>query len=202
MRRLLAVLALGAVVVACSEQATSPQPRTPAIAADFMNNPDNGNPRILRGVYDFAASWTDPSNGLRATHWTYQAVEGCGDTPDGGLVGWQEVATFDANDFLASRFIANAKGMVWIRIRDLTTPGDCFGARLVATGWGTLHYTDNDEIAWYPNSRNNIDAWTFRAEGTLTTPDGRTVRYSGHYHATWDPSTLAPRNEVFQVTVH
>lgn len=38
MRRWLAVLALGAVVVACSEQATSPQPPTPSFSATSVRD--------------------------------------------------------------------------------------------------------------------------------------------------------------------
>ena len=57
---MLAALTVGAVVVACSEQATAPQPRTPPIAANFMNDPDSGNPRIWR--YDggwWGIAWGD-----------------------------------------------------------------------------------------------------------------------------------------------
>ncbi len=203
MRRWFAVLALGAVVAACSEQTTSPRPRTPAVAADFTNNLDNGNPRIWRGEYDWGIAWTDPSNGLRVAHRTFPVVgEGCGDFEAGPLVAAQEVAWVDAADFMASRFILNAKGDVWIIVRDLNAPGDCFGNRLVAEGWGTIHATDSDEIAYYPNDRHNDDAVGNSAEGALTTPDGRTVQYSGFFRYTFDPATGALRHVGYKVSVH
>jgi hypothetical protein len=202
MRRVLAVLALGAVLVACSERATSPQPQTPAIAADFMNNPDNGNPRISRSNWDIAVGWGDPTNGLRAAHWTYQVAEGCGDTPDGGFLDGQAVVTFDQISSFATRAIANAKGRVWIRVRDLNTPGDCFGTRLVATGWGTLHYHDNNLLAEDPNNQIHENAYGFTAEGTLTTPEGGRVKYSGHSNCQWKPADVNTWTCTEQVNLH
>lgn len=208
MHKPIAVLAFLALSAACTDQATAPQPQaSPTLASSFMNNPDNGNPRIWRGSNDeYGLSWTDPSNGLRASHWTFHAVEGCGETPDGGSIDFQEVVREDFDDFFASRLILNAMGKVWIRIRDLNTPGDCFGAKFVASGWGTLHLNDNDEISGYPgNPRHNANAWSFRAQGTLTTPDGRKVQYSGYMHYTWLGLDAGYGNfqvENFKVSVH
>lgn len=203
MRRLLAVIALGAVVAACSEQATSPRASTPAVAADFMNNPDNGNPRIFRGEYDWGIAWTDASHGLRAIHRTYPLTGvGCDEFEAGPLVAAPEVAWIDAADFMASRFVLNAKGDVWIIIRDTNAPGDCLGNRLVAAGWGKIHINDNDELAYYPNSRNNMDAVGCSAQGTLTTPDGGTVEYSGFWRYTFDPDAYTVIHESFKVSVH
>jgi hypothetical protein len=194
-------LALSAALpVACSEQPSAPLQQTPAVAADFINNPDNGNPRILRSQQDLAVSWTDPSNGLRATHWTYNAIDGCGDTPP-GAVDWQQVATLDTIDFYASRFIENAKGRVWIRIRDTTKPGDCFGNLLVAQGWGTIHYLDSDQIGNWPPDQTYVDAYGFEADGVLTTPDGGQVNYRGYWHGVFDSDAGTGRDH-FQVRLY
>jgi hypothetical protein len=195
------VLALpAAMLAACNEQPAAPAQQTHALVANFTNNPDNGNPKIFRGTTGFfAISWSDNTNGLRASHWTYQASAGCGDTPAGGYLDFQELTKLDPNDTAATRYMANAKGPVWIRVRDLNNPGDCFGdGTLVASGWGTLHYTDNDETGGGSN-RNNTNAFGFTAQGTLTTVDGKQVNYSGHSNCTWrdlDPSTLRCTNQV------
>ena len=171
MRRLLAVLALGALVVACSERPTAPQPRTPAVAADFMNNPDNGNPRIYRTTEGTGACWTDPATGLRACHWSYALPDyGCGDLP-GSVTNVQYIVPSDT----ARRIIANLKGSAWIKVRDTNAPGDCFGNQLVATGWGDLKYNDNNVVGV---GRQN--AWSYVASGNLVTPTGQPVKYSGH----------------------
>ena len=67
MRRLLAVLALGAVVVACSEQATNPQTRTAAIApmSDISNAPAQSG-IVVRYGFPTGVIWEDASTGLVA----------------------------------------------------------------------------------------------------------------------------------------
>ena len=64
-------------------------------------------------------------------------------------------------------------------MRDLTQPGTCFDSKLVAEGWGTVHNNDNDLLGVAPGDRN-ANAWGFAGRGTLTTPGGGTVGYSGH----------------------
>jgi hypothetical protein len=194
-----------AVLFACERQ---PAPTAAAAsvtsyagptAADFMNNPDNGNPRFYRYQSDFGISWSDPTSGLRATHWTFPAQAGCGDWPQ-GVMDVQEVA-LDLTDPLAGRVLANAVGDVWIKVRDTNQAGDCFGSLLVAEGPGTLHYTDNDEYAFLPNDRSSLNGFGYMATGTLTTPDGRTVKYSGHLRMAYDPDLNTAKGSA-QVNLH
>jgi hypothetical protein len=192
------------LLVACSEQpTTTPETGIRSVAgpmaADFMNNPDNGNPRIYRNQVDFGVSWSDPTTGLRATHWTFEAQAGCGDWPS-GVMDLQEVSS-DPTDFFASRVNANGLAKVWIKVRDTNQPGDCFGNLLVAEGPGTLHYTDNDEYAYVPNDRNSKDAYGFMGQGTLTTPEGRNVQYSGHWRSVYDPD-VGTQTLNLQVVLH
>jgi hypothetical protein len=68
---------------------------------------------------------------------------------------------------------------VWITVRDLAQPGDCFDALLIAEGPGSLYGTDNDLFGVDPGA-SNTNAWGWSATGALTTPGGAEVGYSGH----------------------
>jgi hypothetical protein len=191
-----------AMLAACKDQPVAPRSDTRtftgAKANDFTNNPDV-NLRIWRGQSDFAIGWSDPTNGLRAAHWTYDAGPGCGTTPEGGFMDAQIV--INSRDTIA-RLIGNYKGRVWIRVRDMNQPGDCFGNKLVASGWGTLHYTDTDMLAETPTGHNSPDAWGVMAEGSLTTPDGAKVQYSGHVRQVWDDNAQIVVAQNAQVVLH
>lgn len=193
MKRSLALLALGAVLVACSEQATSPQPGTPAIAADFMNNPDGGLPVVARYQLDnFVAAWNNsPTNTVRAYHTTFPLSAAYGAAWDDAVCGptnptpgmhLQEVAHWDHNDPL-SVWIQNGVADVWIVLLDRTSSGPCNTLPVIASGWGKLHYTDNNATAaWGGHAPGIQDTWTFRAEGSLRTPAGAPVQYNGLMH--------------------
>ncbi len=169
-------LLLSALVVSCSDQAPV-VPLEDGPVFNWMNNPDNGNFRIFRSQQHIIACWTDSKTGLRGCHATVPL--GGGSEPDCGLqhlsdpADWQQVLV-DEDVF---RVVANAIGAVWITVRDLNTPGDCFGAALVAEGWGTMHYTDNDQFGTVVN---NTNAWGFMAAGDLTTTGGDPAKYNGH----------------------
>lgn len=181
--RKLAFILVPLVVLACEREPVAPAQEAPAF--DFMNNPDNGNVRIYRVAdNDFAVAWTDPRTNLRATHWSNRFVvtPGCGDF-EGGPASRQEVGLFLPDDMFASQLRVNEKGPVWIIVRDLNQAGDCFGAKLVAEGWGQAHYTDNDAFFIGPE-QPNANAWGFTGEGALTAPDGSTRRYAGHLRFT------------------
>ena len=179
--RLLALFTLVPLsLMGCGTEADTPSaPLAPAF--DFSNNPDNGNPRVYRYQDEFAIAWTDPKSGLRVTHWSSRFLEtpGCGNFEGGGPIAFQEVGLRDLDDLFASQIHANVMGDVWIIVRDLNTPGDCFGAALVAEGWGSVHYTDNDVFGLDP-AHPNTNAWGYMSNGVLTAPDGDAVRYSGH----------------------
>lgn len=193
MRQLLAVLALGAVLVACSEQATSPQSRATAIAADFTNNPDGGDPVVARYEFDnYYVAWNNaPTNTVRAYHTTFPLSAVLGSAWDDAACGpanptpglhLQEVAHWDHADPL-SIWIENGIADVWIVLVDRTGSGPCNTRPVTASGWGKLHYTDNNSTAaWGGHAPGIQDTWTFRAEGSLTTPAGARVQYNGLMH--------------------
>ena len=146
-------------------------------AFNWMNNPDNGNFRIFRFQDGLFACWTDPATGLRACHATIPL--GDGTEPDCGLQTGADPADWQAvlADVDAFRIAINAVGRVWITVRDENNAGDCFDAALVAEGWGSMHYTDND---LFGTAIHNANAWGFIATGNLTTTAGASAGYSGH----------------------
>ena len=191
-------------LVACDRQPSAPAgEETPAF--DFTNNLDNGNLRVTRFLQDeFIACWSDATNGLRACHATIPLGDGTEDDcgPQGQLdpVHVQEIGLFDPDvEFFVNWLHQNLKGRVWVTVRDLTQPGTCFDNRLVAEGWGKVHYTDNDLFGVGGPDRN-ANAWGFRGQGRLTTPAGRSVSYNGHtlfrFNRTADFKEVPPKVEV------
>lgn len=162
------------------ERGDSPSLSSESTQAKWDNNP--GNLRVYRDpVGFFAASWTDPETGLRATHTTVPL--GAPGANDCGLldlidpVDHQDVLVGPDPSFDGGRIIHVIDDELWIIVRDLTQPGDCFGAKLVAEGPGDFHGNDND-VSFTVN--NNDNTWGFSGHGNLTTPDGGSLRYNGH----------------------
>lgn len=187
MRALTLVLAFVLVAfLGCSDLTSPTTPSdAPAVGTEtalgkWDNNPDNGNPRIWRGPVHWATSWTDPGTGLRATHTTVplgDPVEtDCGLLELIDPIAHQDVI-FDPEDPTAGRVIHVVDDELWIIVRDVTQPGDCFGAKLIAEGYGDFHSNDNDVFF---SVENNTNTWGHSGHGLLTTPDGGTLRYNGH----------------------
>lgn len=184
MRNLTIPLVLLLSFVGCDQQPTAPVgEETPAL--NWMNNPDNDNIRIQRFQEHFAASWTDPKNGLRATHTTFpipfmDAPEtDCGPQTELTPLDVQDVGLIDAFDLFASQIRRNMRGPLWVIIRDVTRTGTCYGNKLIAEGLGEMHYIDSDLFGVGPEGEN-ANAWGFAGSGTLTKVGGGTLSYTGH----------------------
>lgn len=181
-RTTLLVVSLFFGLVACDRQPTAPLEET-SPAFNWINNPYTGNLRITRFMDGFAACWSDATNGLRACHSTVPLGDGtetdCGPQAVLDPVPFQWVGVIDPIDFFSSWIHQNARGKVWITVRDLTQPGACFGSRLIAEGWGTAQNNDNDLFGAAPDDKN-ANAWRFAGRGALTTPAGAAVSYTGH----------------------
>lgn len=179
-KRILFMLSLLVGLAACDRQPSAPVgEETPDL--NWMNNPDNDNLRITRFQDAFIACWSDATNGLRACHSTIPLGDGtetdCGPQDELDPIDFQWVGLIDEGNLFASWIHQNAKGQVWITVRDLNQPGSCFDNKLVAEGFGTVHNTDND---LFGTVDNNANAWGFAGRGKLTTPDGGAVTYNGH----------------------
>lgn len=197
------IVSLAAALAACARQPNAPAgDETPAF--DWTNNLDNGNLRITRFESEFITCWSDATNGLRACHSTIPLGDGtetdCGPQAELDPVQVQDVGLFDPDvPFFVNWLHENLKGAVWVTVRDLTQPGTCFDNRLVAEGWGNIHYTDNDLFGVGGPDRN-ANAWGFRSQGRLTSPAGSRVNYSGHTHFRFNRSAdfkeMPPKVEV------
>ena len=181
-KRTLFLASLLFVLVACGRQPTSPAGEdSPALS--WMNNPYNGNLRITRFNDGFIACWSDATNGLRACHSTIPLADGtlsCG--PQAVLdptIATQWVGLINELDLFTSWIRQNAKGQLWITVRDLNQPGTCAGNKLVAEGYGTLHNNDNDLFGGGSGGQNT-NAWRFDGRGKLPTPTAGSVVYNGH----------------------
>ena len=132
---------------------------------------------------------------------------GGGSEPDCGLqedeapVSYQDVGLFEQDpDLFCDNVVkTHSQGDVWVTVRDVNTAGDCFGAALVAEGWG--HYRDNDNDLCGPFSPgNNANAWGARANGKLTAVDGSLVNFHAHYHIAANENQFIVTS--FKVDVH
>jgi hypothetical protein len=183
MRNLALPLVLLLSFVACDQQPVAP----PAEALAKADNP-KANIQILRFQDHFAAAWGGfEESGLRAIHTTFPIPESddpfipetnCGPQADLDKIDFKRVGQENLVDFFASDFHMKANGRVWIIVRDRHQAGDCYGVKLIAEGWGTIKYNDNDWLGVAPGEKAT-NAWSFKATGTLTTPGGRQVRYEG-----------------------
>ena len=173
-------------LAACDQQTVAPEVEPgPALASARVDINKN---LVIRFQDHIAASWTDEDTSLRATHTTFpipgfddKPERDCGPQQDLAKVDFKQVGVVDPIDFFASELHVKASGPVWVIVRDLSQPGDCYGVKLIAEGPGTLQYLDND---WFGQNEGETQAnsWGFNASGTLTTPDGRSLSYQGHSH--------------------
>ena len=188
------------LIAACAQEPVAPTSQQISSGPSYAwaNNPDNGNPRIVRGADYFGTCWTDPSNGLRACHLVYPL--GGGGNPDCGLqedsdpIEYQDVGTWNPEDPYSSWIHRVVKGPVFITIRDVNQVGTCAGNVLVAEGWGEFRYIDNDTFG--SPLGGNTNAWRFRGNSNdLRAPDGTRMVYNGGGNLTYN-------NKKNELTVH
>jgi hypothetical protein len=178
-------LALLLPVAACDQQSVAPS--ADAVPAFAKAGIDKNT--VLRFQDHFATSWTDENSSLRATHTTFPIPFGgepetdCGPQSDLAPIDFKQVGVVDPVDFFASELHLKADGPVWVIVRDLSQAGDCYGVKLIAEGPGEIRYVDNDAFGVAPGEFAKNE-WGFKAKGTLTTPDGRTLSYRGTTHYT------------------
>ena len=185
MRNLGIPLVLLLSAAACEQQPAAPAvDKVPAFAQSGIDKNT-----VLRYQDHFATSWTDANSSLRATHTTFPIPfmggpeTDCGPQEDLAMIDFQQVGVVDPIDITASEVHTKATGPVWVIVRDVSQPGDCYGGTLIAEGPGELRYVDNDGYGVAPGEKAQ-NAWGFKASGTLTAPDGRVLDYKGTAHYT------------------
>lgn len=201
------ILSLLLLLVSCDRQPVGPV-SSDGSAFNWANNPDGGSVRISRVEEGFIVCWSDgaadAATGLRACHSTFPLGDGtesdCGPQAELDPIQIQRVGLVDELDLFASWLHQNAKGVLWITVRDLSQPGTCFDSKLVAEGWGNFHNNDNDLFGTAPDDKN-ANAWRFAAQGRLRTPTGGTVSYNGHLNFLFS-HTAGFKELSAQVAVH
>jgi hypothetical protein len=188
MRKSSIPVALLVSLLACDQQMVAPV-ADPGPNLARAEKVDANKNQVIRFQDHFAQSWTDANSSLRATHTTFpipfmdEAETDCGPQQDLAKFDFKQVGVEDPVDFFASEFHINASGPVWVIVRDLSQPGDCYGVKLIAEGPGDLRYLDNDAFGVAPGETAKNE-WGFNASGTLTTPDARVLAYKGFAHYT------------------
>jgi hypothetical protein len=183
---------------ACGNQPTAPDGSSllsPSFS--FGNNPDNGNPRIVRFERVFALLLTDPQTNLFAIHagsddqlaWQL----GCSGPPDFlNLVDVQQVV-HDPDDPTAGQIngLTLAREIyiaVFQGFDDWAASGfDCadLASRLLADGHGNMTLTDNDIFAFL-RENTNANAFGFVVQGNLDRVDGGGAHYNAVSKCVWD----------------
>ena len=197
MRRLLAVLALGAVVAACSEQVTTPEPGTPANAPSFgISNAPSESGIVLRGGLPFIFLQGVPSEGLEIVM-GIDGEEFCRQYPDNMDPGTWSVIAY-ADKMLIDRFLT-----LW-QAKDMPTQvwpwgggyAEHFcqhieeGVKPLATGFTRFSYFSSDY--WATGRGAVVDMW--KSHGLLTRPDGSRAVFSFQMQwRQWEPTKVTIR---------
>ena len=188
------VLLLGALGAACADQPAQPQ-QSPATGPSFSfsNNPDNGNPRIVRFGEAAGFLLVDPATNLFSLQASTNRQFGCNVPPD--LFTFMDVQNIlhNPDDPLAGQinevrlgrgvYLAVYQGYDGWEASGFDC-GDLF-ARKLAEGVGSFTNTDNDVFVFL-RENTNTNAFGFVAQGRLTLVGGGTAAYNGVSKCTWD----------------
>jgi hypothetical protein len=175
------------LMAACGEgNAPIGVPGTSHPQYSFMNNPDNGNPRIVRFGDVFAYLLIDPSTDRFSVQASTNRQFGCNESPDLiSLMEAQEIwhnvedpAAGQLNQLVLGRGIYIAVFEGWESW--LASGEDCADlfARKLADGIGNLTYTDNDFFSFLRETQN-ANAFGFSAQGKLNLVAGGSAHYNG-----------------------
>lgn len=175
------------LMTACGERNTPTEVTgTQDLQFSFANNPDNGNPRIVRFGDVFAFLLVDPRTDLFSVQASTNRQFGCNESPD--LISIMEAQEIwhNTDDPAAGQLnqLVLGKG-IYIAVFEgwegwLASGEDCgdLFARKLADGPGNFTYTDNDFFA-YLREHQNANAFGFTAQGNLNLLAGGTVHYNG-----------------------
>ena len=193
-RLIIGVGALSVVPIACTESPA--QPHTAVRVGPLASvswNPDNGNPRIIRGLDNTGFLVIDPATDMFSIQSWGNGQFGCNGTPT--LYSYEDYqvvqhASGQLNVLELGQGIYIAVFQGW---DGWAASGmDCadLPARKLAEGSGNLRFTDNDYFAPFRDSHNS-DAYGFVANGRLSRIGGGTANYTGVSRCVWDGDTGA-----------
>lgn len=156
----------------------------------FANNPDNGNPRIIRFGDRMGFLLVDPAANLFSLQAGTNRQFGCVNPPT--YLTFHDVQQHlqTPDDPLASaihelRILTDAYLAVYQGPYPFTDCAD-LASRKIAEGIGNFRNTDNDLVT-YLRDHNNYNAFGFVAQGRLQRVDGAgAVQYNGVSRCVWD----------------
>lgn len=164
----------------------------------FVNNPDNGNPRIMRFEEGSGFFILDPTTDLFSLQAAKDLRFGCNTSPT--LFTWLDVqhVHHDPDNPLAGQIneVLLGRGVYIAVFEDYTgwaaSGWTCsaLSSRMLAEGSGNLTLTDNDLYAFLrPNTNHN--AFGFVAQGKVERVGGGMAHYNGVTRCVWDSEDLA-----------
>jgi len=199
-RSLGSVLVALLVGAACTER-PGPTAVRGGPSFDFVNNPDNGNPRILR--FGSTAGWVivDVESNLFSLQAGTNRQFGCHAADVFDVMSVQRLLS-NPDDPIARAMEVRLGQDVYIAVFQGPFPfTDCADlmSRKIAEGTGHFVNTDND-LAPFLRDHNNSNAFGFTAQGTLYLVDGSgRVHYNGQSKCVWDgtdPTTLKCEDKI------
>jgi hypothetical protein len=202
-KALLAVLVFAAFAVACDQNVpTQPAADIAAPAFSFNNNPDNGNPRIVRFGSRSTFLLIDEEANLFSIHsgrdFLFVPFLGLGSCRDVTFETFRDIQRILHDPDLADPFldqvnqVSQGRG-VFIAVFEgpfgTVTDCDVLLDRLLAEGFGNLTNTDNDLAAFLRES-TNANAFGFTAQANnLELVGGGQAKYNGVSRCVWDGNT-------------
>lgn len=184
-----------ALLAACADRTTPTAVRAgPALSFDFINNPDNGNPRIVRFGDRFGFLLIDAEANLFSLQAGTNRQFGCVDPPTYLTFHDVQQILLNPDDPLAGaihelRILEDA----YLAVYQGPFPfSDCadLASRKLAEGFGSFRNTDND-LAPFLRDHQNFNAFGFVAEGRLQRVGGGTAHYNGVSKCVWDGTDFA-----------
>jgi hypothetical protein len=202
---IIVVGALCAIPAACTESPA--QPETAKLTGPLASvswNPDNGNPRVIRGLDNTGFLVIDPTTDLFSIQSWGDGQFGCNGTPT--LYSYEDYQVILHND--GKVHVVEIGRGVYIAVFQgwngwFASGFDCadLAARKIAEGSGKLTFTDNDYFAPSHDSHNS-DAYGFTASGRLTLMVGGTAMYNGVSRCSWDGDTGARARCTDRIDLH
>ena len=190
--RQLALTLVPLLFLACSREPAAPAtaPNGPAFA--FLNNPDNGNPRIVRFGDRIGFLLIDAEANLFSLQAGTDRQFGCVNPPTYMTFHDVQQILLNPNDPLAAaihelRILKDA----YLAVYQGPFPGvpisDCadLASRKLAEGFGSFRNTDNDLVPFL-RDHHNFNAFGFVAQGTLERVGGGRAHYNGVSKCVWD----------------
>lgn len=206
-------LAAGALLVACAEQPIPTEgPAVDSPLFSFSNNPDNGNPRILR--FNNLATFliVDDETNLfslqagRDAPFNFNAGERCGEVTALSFEDVQRIL-HDPDDPVSAMINETRQGRdIFIHVfqgpfSEVTDCDDML-SRLLAQGRGNFTNTDNDVLIFL-RPHNNVNAFGFTAHSNdLELIGGGRAMYNGVSKCVWDGNDLGTLMCVDKINFH